>query len=77
MKKDASENGHAEPVVVQEGLEAALRCTVFDRLIYNHLLREGKILTELLKASDLILRYSFVSVSRVFEDIIEGQPITL
>ena len=44
-------------------------------LIYDHLMRKGGMPEKVLKPIESILRYSFASVTRSLDDIIEGQPV--
>ncbi len=46
-------------------------------LIYDHLLRTGEVPKAIAQPIDAVLRYSFASVTRVFDDIIEGLPVSL
>ncbi|KJR42787.1 phosphatidylethanolamine N-methyltransferase [Candidatus Magnetoovum chiemensis] len=46
-------------------------------LIYDHLLRKGEIPKVIAKPVDAVLSYSFASVTRVIDDIIEGQPVSI
>jgi len=46
-------------------------------LIYDHLLREGQVAPAIARPIDKVLSYSFSSVTRVFEDIVKDQPVTL
>ncbi|MCG6552325.1 MAG: methyltransferase domain-containing protein [Candidatus Magnetominusculus sp. LBB02] len=46
-------------------------------LVFDHLLRKGDIPGVIAKPVDAVLSYSFASVTRVLDDIIEGQPVTI
>lgn len=46
-------------------------------LVYDHLLREGTIPKIVAKPVDALLKFSFASVTRIFEDVIKDQPVTL
>ncbi len=46
-------------------------------LIYDHLIRRGSLPKFLYKPLDMILSFGFASVTKVLEDIIEGQPVSL
>jgi ubiquinone/menaquinone biosynthesis C-methylase UbiE len=46
-------------------------------LIFDHLLKRGEVPKAVTKPLDAILKYSFASVTRVFEDITEGSPVSL
>lgn len=46
-------------------------------LIYDHLVRRKRWSKHLLKSMDVIMKYNFCSVIRRFDDIIEGQPVSL
>ncbi|WP_420266041.1 class I SAM-dependent methyltransferase [Candidatus Magnetominusculus dajiuhuensis] len=46
-------------------------------LIFDHLLRKSSVPNILAKPIDTVLSYSFASVTRVLDDIIEGYPVTV
>jgi len=46
-------------------------------LIYDHLIRRGQVSPAVAKPIDTVLSYSFASVTRVFEDITEGHPVSV
>jgi ubiquinone/menaquinone biosynthesis C-methylase UbiE len=46
-------------------------------LIFDHLLKRGEVPKAVTKPIDAILSYSFASITRVFEDIVEGSPVSL
>jgi len=46
-------------------------------LVYDHLLRKGEVPPAVAKPVDMVLSYGFTSVTRVFDDIIEGQPVSI
>ncbi len=46
-------------------------------LVYDHLVRRSKWSTHLLRSMDKVMKYNFCSIIRRFDDIIEGQPVTL
>ncbi|MBF0557114.1 MAG: methyltransferase domain-containing protein [Nitrospirae bacterium] len=46
-------------------------------LVFDHLFRTGNVPTILAKPLDAVLSYSFSSVTRVLDDIIEGHPVTV
>jgi len=46
-------------------------------LIFDHLLKEGQVPPAIAKPIDTVLSFSFASVTRVFEDIVEGLPVEL
>jgi ubiquinone/menaquinone biosynthesis C-methylase UbiE len=46
-------------------------------LIYDHVLRQGTIPKIIAKPVDYLLRYNFASVTRIYEEIVEGLPIEL
>lgn len=46
-------------------------------LIFDHLLRKGQVPPAIAHPLDAVLRYSFASVTRVVEEIIEGHPVTI
>ncbi|MBF0515863.1 MAG: methyltransferase domain-containing protein [Nitrospirae bacterium] len=46
-------------------------------LIFDHLFRKGDVPGIITKPIDAVLSYSFASVARVLDDIIEGQPVTV
>ncbi len=46
-------------------------------LVYDHLVRKKRWSKHLLKSMDTIMKYNFCSVIRRFDDIIEGQPVSL
>ncbi len=46
-------------------------------LVYDHLVRRKRWSKHLLKSMDAIMKYNFCSVIRRFDDIIEGQPVSL
>jgi len=46
-------------------------------LIYDHLLRKGTVPKIIAKPIDAVLSFSFASVTRIFEEIVENQPVEL
>lgn len=46
-------------------------------LIYDHLLRRGTVPKFFAKAVDVVLQFSFASVTRIYDDIAENQPVEL
>ena len=46
-------------------------------LVYDHLLRKGEVPPAVAKPVDMVLSYSFTSITRVLDDIIEGQPVSI
>jgi phosphatidylethanolamine/phosphatidyl-N-methylethanolamine N-methyltransferase len=46
-------------------------------LVYDHLLRKGEVPPSVAKPVDAVLSYSFASVTRIFDDIIEGHPVSI
>lgn len=46
-------------------------------LIYDHLLRRGKVPPAIAQPIDKVMKYGFTSLTRVFEDIIEGHPVSV
>jgi ubiquinone/menaquinone biosynthesis C-methylase UbiE len=44
-------------------------------LIYDHLMRKGGMPDKVARPIESIMRYSFASVTRSLDDIIEGQPV--
>jgi len=46
-------------------------------LVYDHLLRKGEVPPAVAKPVDMVLSYGFTSVTRVLDDIIEGQPVSI
>ncbi len=46
-------------------------------LVYDHLVRRKRWSKHLLKSMDTIMKYNFCSIIRRFDDIIEGQPVSL
>jgi phosphatidylethanolamine/phosphatidyl-N-methylethanolamine N-methyltransferase len=45
-------------------------------LVYDHLLRKGEVPPAVAKSIDKVLSYNFTSITRVIDDIIEGQPVS-
>jgi ubiquinone/menaquinone biosynthesis C-methylase UbiE len=46
-------------------------------LIYDHLLRKGTVPKFIAKPLDAVLRFSFASVTRIYDEIVENQPVEL
>jgi phosphatidylethanolamine/phosphatidyl-N-methylethanolamine N-methyltransferase len=46
-------------------------------LIFDHLLRKGSLPNAIAKPVDAVLSYSFASVTRNIDDVIEGLPVTV
>lgn len=46
-------------------------------LVFDHLLRKGTIPCTISKPIDAVLSYSFASVTRTIDSIIEGQPVSI
>ncbi|MBF0519143.1 MAG: methyltransferase domain-containing protein [Nitrospirae bacterium] len=46
-------------------------------LVFDHLFRSGAVPTTVAKRVDSVLSYSFASVTRVIDDIIEGLPVKI
>ncbi|QWR77575.1 class I SAM-dependent methyltransferase [Candidatus Magnetomonas plexicatena] len=46
-------------------------------LIYDHLLRTNKWTRPIISHLDILMKYNFCSVIRVFEDVIKDQPVTV
>lgn len=46
-------------------------------LVFDHLLRSGAMPDLIAKPIDAVLSYSFASVTRSLDDIIEGQPVSI
>ncbi|MBF0519132.1 MAG: methyltransferase domain-containing protein [Nitrospirae bacterium] len=46
-------------------------------LIYDHLLRTNKWTQPIISHLDVLMKYNFCSVIRIFEDVIKNQPVTV
>jgi phosphatidylethanolamine/phosphatidyl-N-methylethanolamine N-methyltransferase len=46
-------------------------------LIYDHLLRKGQVPPAIAKPIDSVMKYSFTSLTRVFEDIIDSHSVSV
>ncbi len=46
-------------------------------LIYDHLIKKGQVPPAIAKPVDAVLSYSFASVTREYEDIVEGHPVSV
>jgi phosphatidylethanolamine/phosphatidyl-N-methylethanolamine N-methyltransferase len=46
-------------------------------LVYDHVFRKGEMPPGVAKPVDKVLSYSFASVTRIIDDIIEGQPVSI
>ena len=46
-------------------------------LVFDHFVKQGAIPTPILKAIDAFMKVTFTSVARVFEEIIQGQRVTI
>jgi len=46
-------------------------------LVYDHFIKAGSFPPSVLKAVDLVMKLTFTSVARVFEEIIEGQGVSI
>ncbi len=46
-------------------------------LVLDHFVKSGVVPTSVLKALDNVMKFSFTSLSRVFEEIIEGQGVSV
>jgi len=46
-------------------------------LVYDHFIKAGSLPSPVLKAVDLVMKLTFTSVARVFEEIIEGQGVSV
>ncbi len=46
-------------------------------LVFDHFVKQGTIPTPLLKTIDAFMKVTFTSIARVFEEIIEGQRVTV
>ncbi|WP_420265230.1 class I SAM-dependent methyltransferase [Candidatus Magnetominusculus dajiuhuensis] len=46
-------------------------------LVYDHLIRVPKWADSFMSTIDLVMKYNFCTVIRVFDDVIKGQPVTV
>lgn len=46
-------------------------------LVFDHLFRKGELPSIIAKPIDTVLSYSFASITRNIDEIIEGQPVTI